>query len=51
MADFMIRLLELCLIPFREYDNILVMVPLAALTVALLFGLISRLMYGGKKGG
>lgn len=48
MSDFLISLLNLCLIPFRETSNILVFVPTASLTIVFLFVVVRRLVHGGS---
>ena len=49
MSDFLISLLNLCLIPFQETSNILVFVPTSCLTIVFLFVVVRRLIRGGNK--
>lgn len=46
MSDFVLALLDLCLIPFKATDNLIVFVPIVCLVVAMLFALVSRLIRG-----
>ena len=46
MSDFMLDLLDFCLIPFVRTDNLMILIPTACLTVYFLF-LIIRLLMGG----
>lgn len=48
MSEFMIALLDLCLIPFSETSNLIVFVPTACLTISFLFSIVVRLMHGGR---
>lgn len=48
LSDFLISLLNLCLIPFRETSNVLIFVPTASLTVVFLFVVVRRLVHGGS---
>lgn len=47
MSDFCIALLDLCLVPFKNADNILIFAPTAFLTISFLF-LIVRLLVRGE---
>lgn len=49
MSDFLISLLDLCLIPFRMTSNLVIFIPTACLTVMFLLCLVSRLIHGGKR--
>lgn len=44
MSEFLIGLLDLCLIPFQSTSNLLVFVPTACLTISVLFLFIYRLV-------
>ena len=46
MTDFVLSLLDVCLIPFTHIDNLLLFVPCVFLTVCFLFRLISSLIRG-----
>lgn len=48
MAEFMVDLLDFCLIPFVRTDNLLVIIPTACLTVYFLFLAVRLLMGGGR---
>lgn len=43
MSDFLIDLLNLCLVPFQRTDNLLIFIPCACLTISFLFVLVRRL--------
>lgn len=44
MSDFCIDLLNLILVPFSATDNLLIFVPVAFLTICVLFGLVRWLI-------
>lgn len=46
MADFLISLLDFCLIPFQRTDNLIVFIPVASITIGFLFAVIFRLIRG-----
>ena len=48
VGDFLISLLDLCLLPFRSTDNLLVFVPTACFTVSFLFIVVRLLLHGGR---
>ena len=48
VAEFMVDLLDFCLIPFIRTDSLLVVIPTACLTVYFLFLLVRLLMGGGR---
>lgn len=43
MSDFLISLLDLCFIPFRSIDNLIVFIPVSCLVVVFLFVIFYRL--------
>lgn len=49
MSDFLISLLDLCLVPFRMTSNLVIFIPTACLTVMFLVRLISCLIHGGRR--
>lgn len=48
MTEFVVALLDLCLVPFVATSNLIVFVPTACLTILFLFSLVRRLMHGGR---
>ena len=48
MSDFIVSLLNLCLVPFQSLDNALVMIPTACLSVGFLFAFIRAFLSGGE---
>lgn len=46
MSDFVLALLDLCLLPFKATENLIVFVPIVSLVVSFLFALVSRLIRG-----
>lgn len=49
MSDFLLSLFEMCLIPFKNTDNLIFFIPTACLTITFLFAIISRLIRGSYK--
>lgn len=48
MSDFMIALLDLCIIPFQSTDNLIVFVPTACISIVFAFCVVRLLMHGGR---
>lgn len=48
LGAFVLDLLDLCLLPFRVTDNLLVFVPAACLTISFVLLLVRLLIHGGK---
>lgn len=46
MSDFVIALLDFCLIPFQASDNLIIFVPTVCFSVVACFALVSRLIRG-----
>lgn len=44
MTDFVLSLLNLCLVPFKAWDNIIIFAPLAFLTCMGALALFKRMM-------
>lgn len=47
MSAFLISLLDLCVLPFKVTDNLLIFIPTACLTISFCFALIRALAHGG----
>lgn len=43
MGSFIVDLLNMMIVPFKQWNNVLVMVPLALIVVSASFGLLYRL--------